>query len=89
MSKQHDPRPSFQEVRHKHEITLTMLLEELISEGVTERIAIDIEAVRLFDELSMGRAEVVDAILAALSRLAEVEYNRQNLGHIIFLPVGK
>lgn len=89
MGKQHDPRPSFQEVRHKHEITLTMLMEELISEGLPEQIAMDIDTIRLFDELSMGRAEVVDAILAAFSRLAEVEYNRQNLGHIIFLPAGK
>jgi hypothetical protein len=86
MSEQHDPRPSFHATRIKHNISLGQLLEELDAAGMLESLEISFDTLQLLDLLGLGRPEVIDAALAALSRLAGLQYDRANVGQIGFLP---
>ncbi len=76
------PQLTFQEARHKHNITLYMLAEEATEAGVP----ISLDAAQLLDIVGVGRVEIVEAMLAALSRLSGVEYSRENVGPIALLP---
>lgn len=64
----HDPRPSFKELRKRHNITLQML---------TEDAQIDPRAVILLDTQEIGTPDHVDQLLASLSRLTGCNYSRQ------------
>jgi hypothetical protein len=86
MSEQHDPRPSFRVTRIKHNISLGQLLEELDAAGVLESLEISFDTLQLLDLIGLGRPEVIDAALAALSRLAGQQYDRANVGRFGFLP---
>ena len=76
------PQLSFQEARRKHNITLYMLAEEVTGAGVP----ISVDAAQLLDIVAVGRIEIVEVMLAALSRLAGVEYSHENVGPIAILP---
>ncbi len=76
------PQLSFQEARCKHNITLYMLAEEATRAGVP----ISVDAAQLLDIVAAGRMEIVEAMLAALSRLAGVTYSHENVGPIAILP---
>ena len=82
----HDPRPSFREVKRKHGIVLGQILEDLVLAGVAEPLEITFDSLQLLGLTGLGRPEVVDAALAALSRLTGQQYNRENVGQMAFLP---
>jgi hypothetical protein len=70
-------RPTFQEVRKQHHITLNMLIEDT---------QIDPSAVLLLDTWSIGEAGIIDTLLASLSRLSGKAYRRDllNIGGFTF-----
>jgi hypothetical protein len=70
-------RPTFQEVRKQHGITLNMLIEDT---------QIDPSAVLLLDTWSIGEAGIIDSLLASLSRLSGKTYRREllNIGGFTF-----
>jgi|SRR6266487_1509439 len=65
-------RPTFQQVRKQHNITLNMLIEDA---------HIDPDAVLLLDTWGIGEASIIDTLLESLSRLAGTVY-RRDLLHI-------
>jgi hypothetical protein len=85
MEKEHDPGPFFKEVRQRHHITLNMIIEEMVEAGVDKQIELNLDSLQLFDQLNIGRAEVVDAMIAALDRLSGEHYTRDDVGYIAFL----
>jgi hypothetical protein len=60
-------RPTFQQVRKQHEITLNMLIEDA---------QVDPSAVLLLDTWNIGEAGVIDTLLESLSRLSGTQYRR-------------
>jgi hypothetical protein len=70
-------KPTFQEVRKQHNITLNMLIEDT---------QIDPSAVLLLDTWSIGEAGIIDTLLESLSRLSGSEYRRDllNVGGFTF-----
>jgi hypothetical protein len=63
-------RPTFQQVRKQHQITLNMLIEDA---------QIDPSAVLLLDTWSIGEAGIIDTLLESLSRLSGMLYHRDLL----------
>ncbi len=49
-------------------------------------VPISVDAAQLLDLVAVGRMEIVEAMLAALSRLAGVAYSCENVGPIAILP---
>jgi hypothetical protein len=70
-------KPTFQEVRKRHHITLNMLIEDA---------QVDPAAVLLLDTWSIGEASTIDTLLESLSRLTGTEYRRDllNVGGFTF-----
>lgn len=70
-------KPTFQEVRKRHGITLNMLIEDA---------QVDPAAVLLLDTWSIGEAGIIDTLLESLSRLSGSEYRRGllNVGGFTF-----
>jgi len=77
MSSRLDPRPSFQQVRQRHHITLEMLIADIDGSLPGAEIL-------HFDQTGVGRAEVIEAALAALSRLSGVAYGIESVGPLCF-----
>jgi hypothetical protein len=63
-------KPTFQQVRKQHDITLNMLIEDS---------QIDPDAVLLIDTWGIGEAGIIDTLLEALSRLSGKVYRRDLL----------
>ena len=63
-------RPTFQQMRKQHEITLNMLIEDA---------QVDPSAVLLLDTWGIGEAGIIDTLLESLSRLSGTEYRRDLL----------
>lgn len=63
-------RPTFQQVRKQHEITLNMLIEDA---------QVDPDAVLLLDTWGIGEAGIIDTLLESLSRLSGTLYRRDLL----------
>jgi hypothetical protein len=63
-------KPTFQQVRKQHEITLNMLIEDA---------QIDPSAVLLLDTWNIGEAGIIDTLLESLSRLSGTPYRRDRL----------
>jgi len=70
-------KPTFQQVRKRHNITLNMLIEGT---------QIDPSAVLLLDTWSIGEAGIIDTLLESLSRLSGTRYRREllNVGGFTF-----
>jgi|GEM_PF-1875740 hypothetical protein len=70
-------KPTFQQVRKQHGITLNMLIEEA---------QVDPSAVLLLDTWNIGEAGIIDTLLEALSRLSGKVYRRDllNVGGFTF-----
>ena len=70
-------KPTFQEIRKRHGITLNMLIEDA---------HVDPAAVLLLDTWSIGEAGIIDTLLASLSRLCGKAYRRDllNIGGFTF-----
>jgi hypothetical protein len=63
-------KPTFQQVRKQHDITLNMLIEDS---------QIDPDAVLLIDTWGIGEAGIIDTLLESLSRLSGTPYRRNLL----------
>jgi hypothetical protein len=63
-------KPTFQQVRKQHEITLNMLIEDT---------QVDPSAVLLLDTWGIGEAGIIDTLLESLSRLSGTRYRRDLL----------
>jgi hypothetical protein len=63
-------KPTFQEVRKRHNLTLNMLIEDA---------QVDPSAVLLVDTWSLGEVSVIDTLRASLSRLSGTQYRRDLL----------
>jgi hypothetical protein len=85
MEGEHDLGPLFKDVRQRHHITLNMIIEDMVEAGVDKQIEFNLDSLQLFDQLNIGRAEVVDAMIAALDRLSGEHYTRDDVGYIAFL----
>jgi len=70
-------KPTFQQVRKQHDITLNMLIEDA---------QVDPSAVLLLDTWNIGEAGIIDTLLEALSRLSGKVYRRDllNVGGFTF-----
>jgi|SRR5450755_875393 hypothetical protein len=70
-------KPTFREVRKRHNLTLNMLIEDA---------QVDPSAVLLLDTWNIGEASVIDTLLASLSRLSGTQYRRDllNIGGFTF-----
>jgi len=70
-------KPTFQQVRKQHGITLNMLIEDA---------QVDPSAVLLLDTWNIGEAGIIDTLLEALSRLSGKVYRRDllNVGGFTF-----
>lgn len=70
-------KPTFQQVRKQHDITLNMLIEDA---------QVDPSAVLLLDTWNIGEAGIIDTLLEALSRLSGKVYRRDllNIGGFTF-----
>ena len=70
-------KPTFQQVRKQHDITLHMLIEDA---------QVDPSAVLLLDTWGIGEAGIIDTLLESLSRLSGTEYRRDllNIGGFTF-----
>jgi hypothetical protein len=70
-------KPTFREVRKRHNLTLNMLIEDA---------QVDPSAVLLLDTWNIGEASVIDTLLASLSRLSGTQYRRDllNIGDFTF-----
>src|SRR5450755_4061557 len=70
-------KPTFQQVRKQHEITLNMLIEDA---------QVDPSAVLLLDTWGIGEAGIIDTLLESLSRLSGTRYRRDvlNVGGFTF-----
>lgn len=60
-------KPTFQQVRKQHDITLNMLIEDT---------QVDPSAVLLLDTWNIGEASIIDMLLESLSLLSGTEYRR-------------
>jgi len=70
-----DNRPIFQAVRKQHNITLNMLIEDT---------QLPPDEVRRVDTTGLGTPEMIDAMLASLSRMTGRTYTRENVGGFVF-----
>ncbi|HLZ64184.1 MAG TPA: hypothetical protein VKR06_45220 [Ktedonosporobacter sp.] len=86
MSEQPHTPDSFLAARQRHNISLTMLIEDLVAARVFAEIEITFDSIQIFDRFNIGRPEVVDVMLASLSRLSGTIYHRENVGRIDLLP---
>jgi len=70
-------KPTFQQVRKQHDITLNMLIEDA---------QVDPSAVLLLDTWNIGEAGIIDTLLESLSRLSGRVYRRDllNIGGFTF-----
>jgi hypothetical protein len=70
-------KPTFQQVRKQHDITLNMLIEDS---------QIDPDAILLVDTWGIGEAGIIDTLLESLSRLSGTPYRRNllNVGGFSF-----
>lgn len=70
-------KPTFQQVRKQHDLTLNMLIEDA---------QVDPSAVLLLDTWGIGEAGIIDTVLESLSRLSGTEYRRDllNVGGFTF-----
>ena len=70
-------KPTFQQVRKQHGITLNMLIEDAL---------VDPSAVLLLDTWNIGEAGIIDTLLESLSRLSGRVYRRDllNIGGFTF-----
>jgi hypothetical protein len=70
-------KPTFQQVRKQHDITLNMLIEDA---------QVDPSAVLLLETWNIGEAGIIDTLLEALSRLSGRAYRRDllNIGGFTF-----
>jgi hypothetical protein len=70
-------KPTFQQVRKQHDITLNMLIEDA---------QVDPSAVLLLDTWGIGEAGIIDMLLESLSRLSGRVYRRDllNVGGFTF-----
>ncbi len=70
-----DTRPTFQEIRERHIISLDQLSAESHCH---------LQEVRLIDAFGRGKPAMIDALLASLSRLSGGTYTRKNVGGFSF-----
>jgi hypothetical protein len=83
MTAQDDSHPSFYETCVKHHVDFAALLNDLVMHGAHERV--DCAGANLFFHHGLGEPKLVDEMLAALSRLSGVKYDRSNFGQIVLL----
>ncbi|HLZ55486.1 MAG TPA: hypothetical protein VKR06_00950 [Ktedonosporobacter sp.] len=77
-----DPRPTFKEACQRHAVTIEHLVNDLNEHHI---LVVTPAIATLVYEQGRGRAEVIDCLLAALSRLAGRIYTRKDIGGFSFL----
>ena len=87
MEKQQDLGPLFKDVRRSYDVSLESVIDDLVEHGVMDQTDITYDAIQLFDQLNIGREEVVEVMIESLSRLTGRPSTRHEIGFMAVLPM--